>query len=106
MAKTLDEALSQLFGTNFRTEGITTDPSDTTSVLTYDQLVEQIKAAYQNAKTSAQQGNWADYGRYLEQLEQCINQLDTADSATEQNDAAASSPDTAEAQSTASTEIM
>ncbi|MGM9526175.1 MAG: UPF0182 family protein [Peptococcaceae bacterium] len=79
MAKTLDEALSQLFGTDFRTEGITTEPSagsDDTNVLTYDEVVEQIKAAYQNAKTSAQNGNWADYGRYLDQLEQAISQLD------------------------------
>lgn len=79
MAKTLDEALSLLFGTDFRTEGITTEPSagsDNTTVLTYDEVVEQIKAAYQNAKTSAQNGNWADYGRYLDQLEQAISQLD------------------------------
>lgn len=79
MAKTLDEALSQLFGTDFRTEGITTEPSagrDDSTVLTYDEVVEQIKAAYQNAKTSAQNGNWADYGRYLDQLEQAISQLD------------------------------
>ena len=104
MAKTLDEALSQLFGTNFRTEGITTEPSDTASILTYRQVVEQIKAAYQNAKTSAQQGNWADYGRYLDQLEQFINQLDAADSTTQNNGAAVSSPDTAEEQSAANTE--
>lgn len=38
-------------------------------------MVEQVKAAYQNAKTAAQQGNWADYGRYLDQLEEAINQL-------------------------------
>lgn len=79
MAKTLDEALSLLFGTDFRTEGIPTEPSagsDNTTVLTYDEVVEQIKAAYQNAKTSAQNGNWADYGRYLDQLEQAISQLD------------------------------
>ena len=79
MAKTLDEALSLLFGTDFRTEGITTETSagsDNTTVLTYDEVVEQIKAAYQNAKTSAQNGNWADYGRYLDQLEQAISQLD------------------------------
>lgn len=106
MAKTLDEALSQLFGTNFRTEGITTEPSDTTSILTYRQVVEQIKAAYQNAKTSAQQGNWADYGRYLDHLEQFINQLDAADSTTQDNGAAVSSPDIAEEQSAANTETM
>ena len=44
--------------------------------LTYSEAVEQIKAAYQNAKLAAQNGNWADYGRYLEQLEQAISQLE------------------------------
>lgn len=83
MEKTLDEALSKLFGTDFRTEGaVPSTPdgdNDTTStggLLTYNEVVEQIKAAYQNAKRSAQNGNWADYGRYLEQLEQAISQLD------------------------------
>lgn len=89
MEKTLDEALSKLFGTDFRTEGaVPSTPdsdNDTTStggVLTYNEVVEQIKAAYQNAKRSAQNGNWADYGRYLEQLEQAISQLDKSGTST------------------------
>lgn len=57
MAKTLDEALSQIFGTNFQTEGAAIeDEAGDTSILTYDQLIQQLKAAYQNAKTSAQTG--------------------------------------------------
>ena len=76
MAKTLDDALSQIFGTDFRTEGTTVEqPDGSSSILTYNEVVEQVKAAYQNAKTAAQQGNWADYGRYLDQLEEAINQL-------------------------------
>lgn len=83
MAKTLDEALSQIFGTNFQTEGAAIeDEAGDTSILTYDQLIQQLKAAYQNAKTSAQAGNWAAYGSYLEQLEQSINQLDRSSTAT------------------------
>lgn len=83
MAKTLDEALSQIFGTNFQTEGAAIeDEAGDTSILTYDQLIQQLKAAYQNAKTSAQTGNWAAYGSYLEQLEQSINQLDRSSTAT------------------------
>lgn len=84
MAKTLDDALSQLFGTNFRTEGVTVEESGNTSILTYDEVVEQLKAAYQNAKMSAQQGDWAEYGRYLEQLEEAINQLDKTSTTTNQ----------------------
>ena len=80
MAKTLDDALSQIFGTDFRTEGTTVEqPDGSSSILTYNEVVEQVKAAYQNAKTAAQQGNWADYGRYLDQLEEAINQLGKTD---------------------------
>lgn len=96
MAKTLDEALSQIFGTNFQTEGAAIeDEAGDTSILTYDQLIQQLKAAYQNAKTSAQAGNWAAYGSYLEQLEQSINQLDRSSTATtaENNDSTTESSD-------------
>lgn len=89
MEKTLDEALSKLFGTDFQTEGVApstpdgdNDTPSSSDVLTYDEVVEQIKAAYQNAKLSAQNGNWADYGRYLEQLEQAISQLDKSGTST------------------------
>ena len=81
-----------LFGTDFRTEGVTesrpgdeTDSPSSSTIMTYDEVVEQIKAAYQNAKTSAQNGNWADYGRYLDQLEQAISQLDKAGSSSSDN---------------------
>ncbi|MBQ2449559.1 MAG: UPF0182 family protein [Peptococcaceae bacterium] len=90
MEKTLDDALSKLFGTDFRTEGVTestpdegNDTPSSSTVMGYDEVVEQIKAAYQNAKTSAQNGNWADYGHYLEQLEKAISQLDKAGASSE-----------------------
>ena len=90
MEKTLDDALSKLFGTDFRTEGVTesapdeeNDTPSSSTVMGYDEVVEQIKAAYQNAKTSAQNGNWADYGHYLEQLEKAISQLDKAGTSSE-----------------------
>lgn len=83
MARTLDDALSQLFGTDFQTEGVTDSSkpdSDTSGILTYSEVIEQVKAAYQSAKEAAQQGNWADYGRYLNQLEESINQLEKSNS--------------------------
>ena len=92
MEKTLDDALSKLFGTDFRTEGVTestpdeeNDTPSSSTVMGYDEVVEQIKAAYQSAKTSAQNGNWADYGHYLEQLEKAISQLDKAGASSEDN---------------------
>jgi uncharacterized membrane protein (UPF0182 family) len=93
MAKTLDEALSQLFGTNFESAGpgdtpSTSNPAENDSTVTYDEAVQQIKTAYQNAKLSAQQGNWADYGKYMDALEKAINQLGKTSSTSEStNDA-------------------
>ena len=98
MEKTLDDALSKLFGTDFRTEGVTesapdeeNDTPSSSTVMGYDEVVEQIKAAYQNAKTSAQNGNWADYGHYLEQLEKAISQLDKAGTSSEDSSESADS---------------
>ena len=94
MAKTLDEALSQLFGTDFESTGPGSAPSGSEpsggndTAASYNEIVQQIKAAYQNAKMSAQQGEWADYGAYMDELEKAINQLgkttstDTADDNT------------------------
>ena len=101
MEKTLDEALSKLFGTDFRTEGVTESKPESgnegssSSLPTYAEVVEEIKAAYQNAKTSAQNGNWADYGRYLEQLEQAISQLDkTGTNTADRSETESSTTDT------------
>ncbi len=97
MERTLDDALSKLFGTDFRTEGViessdSGDGSTSSDLPSYSEVVDEIKAAYQNAKKSAQSGNWADYGHYLNQLEQAINQLDKSDASstdkTEKSDAA------------------
>lgn len=76
MAKTLDEALSQLFGTDFESTGPGTgNESVSSGNITYEDAVKQIKSAYQNAKMSAQQGEWAQYGAYMDELEKAINQL-------------------------------
>lgn len=75
MARTLDDALSQLFGTDFRTEGVTVEDEGNSSFLTYDEIIEELKAAYQNAKTAQQEGDWSSYGLYMDQLEQAIGKL-------------------------------
>ena len=98
MAKTLDEALSQLFGTDFESEGpgsapSTSTPSGNDSTITYNEVVEQIKSAYQNAKLSAQQGNWADYGAYMDELEKAINRLGKTSAATDITESNSVNPD-------------
>ena len=82
MAKTLDEALSKLFGTEFHSQENAPGPEDGPSDMpTMDEVIKSLKAAYQNAKMSAQEGNWADYGKYLDELEKEINKLDSSGSA-------------------------
>lgn len=74
MEKTLDEALYKLF-VDGQTVGdglIATDSS-----FSYEMIVKQIKDSLNNAKQSSQAGNWADYGKYITQLESLINQLET-----------------------------
>ncbi len=77
MARTLDEALTELFG-SFESEASPGEPTSPPEGLTYNDVAQQLKAAYQSAKQAAQQGNWAEYGVYLDELEQLINQLDNA----------------------------
>lgn len=88
MAETLDEALNELFGAEFRTEGIST-PSSVAGEFTDAEIVRYIKESLANAKSASQNGNWAAYGNYLQQLEDFVNRLDSGD------EQAATEPETA-----------
>ena len=89
MANTLEEALAEIFGTdivypsNVTPEDPSTDnsSSDATVVIdgdsvSYTALVQQIKDAMENAKSSSQTGDWSAYGNYFKDLENKIDQLD------------------------------
>lgn len=89
MANTLEEALAEIFGTdivypsNVTPEDPSTDNSsgDATVVVdgdsvSYTALVQQIKDAMKNAKSSSQTGDWSAYGNYFKDLEDKIDQLD------------------------------
>ena len=71
----------------------TSTPSGNDSTITYNEVVEQIKSAYQNAKLSAQQGNWADYGAYMDELEKAINRLGKTSAATDITESDSVNPD-------------
>lgn len=43
--------------------------------LTQTELIQKAVTAYDNAQAAMQQGDWAAYGRYLDELESALNQL-------------------------------
>ena len=84
MATSLDEAFNQLFGDRPADVPETTEQApqtDTTdapsSALTNEvrALAESALDAYQNAQNALREGNWADYGRYQQELESVLRQL-------------------------------
>jgi hypothetical protein len=70
MTETLEQALAGIFG------GVLAEQGQPT-VLTGDLagLVQSALKTYQNAETAARQGNWADYGRYQQELKAILQQL-------------------------------
>jgi len=73
---TLAEALDTLFGdgTGNTGGGDGGDGGDGTE-LTQAQIVAAAVAAYENAQAAAQAGDWANYGKYMDQLESYLTQL-------------------------------
>ena len=49
--------------------------SDVPEAMTQAELIAKAQEAFTNAQEAQQQGNWAAYGPYLEQLEDYLNQL-------------------------------
>ena len=43
--------------------------------MTQAELIAKAQEAFNKAQEAQQQGNWAAYGTYLEQLEDYLNQL-------------------------------
>jgi uncharacterized membrane protein (UPF0182 family) len=49
--------------------------SDVPEAMTQAELIAKAQEAFKNAQEAQQQGNWAAYGTYLDQLEDYLNQL-------------------------------
>jgi uncharacterized membrane protein (UPF0182 family) len=49
--------------------------SDVPEAMTQAELIAKAQEAFTNAQEAQQQGNWAAYGTYLDQLEDYLNQL-------------------------------
>ena len=88
MARTLDEALNQIFGANITYPGEDDSGSEVVidgENIAYDELVAQINEALAQAKSSSQAGNWSAYGDYLKELEDKLDMLDNYTGTIKQN---------------------
>jgi len=74
---TLAEALDTLFGDGTgNTDGGTDNGTDGNGAgLTQAQIIAAAVTAYENAQAAAQAGDWANYGKYMDQLESYLTQL-------------------------------
>ena len=74
--ETLTEALASLFGESTAPPaGTTQDPVDDPSELTNTELIALANEAFTNAQAAMQSGDWAGYGKYLDQLENYLTLL-------------------------------
>ncbi|RKD28757.1 UPF0182 family protein [Thermohalobacter berrensis] len=78
MERTLDEALSKIFGRVEREEnedGIIDDVDDDITDENIRDIIIRANEIFERARKASQQGNWAEYGEYLNQLENILNRL-------------------------------
>ncbi len=88
--ETLEECLVSLFGEeaadsiDASDESVTQEPSgdggqtetgQPSEELSQTELIQNAVTAYDNAQAAIQSGDWAGYGRYMEELEQILNEL-------------------------------
>ncbi|MDJ0590963.1 MAG: UPF0182 family protein [Pleurocapsa sp. MO_226.B13] len=71
MRPTLEEALNALF----ENEASIQTPQPSTPIDANDNLIQQAAEALERAETAQREGNWAEYGRYQQQLKEIIQQL-------------------------------
>jgi uncharacterized protein len=71
MAETLDRALAAVFD-----DRQPATPPSTVAAPPQSSLVKSALDIYQKADAAARQGNWADYGRYQQELKQILQRLD------------------------------
>ena len=83
---TLTEALKSLFGEipGYTDGSGAVAPSDDSGedvgTATQEELIRRAQAAYDNAQSALKAGDWAQYGKYMEELEQVLNALSGANS--------------------------
>ena len=73
MRPNLEEALAALFQPQALPQEAQPQPSS--PIDTDSTLIQQAAEAFERAETAQREGNWAEYGRYQQQLKQIIQQL-------------------------------
>jgi uncharacterized membrane protein (UPF0182 family) len=73
MEPSLDEAIAAIFGSP--DPSAPRDPGTATGIPVPPALVEDALTAYQNAQNALQQGDWASYGRYQQELGDLLERL-------------------------------
>ena len=84
MEDTLQLALERLFG---KDTSVPKDPIEESPGVenpneldqTIKELIQRAAKAYDNAKSASQAGNWAEYGRYINELESILSRLQVED---------------------------
>ncbi|MGN0658435.1 MAG: UPF0182 family protein [Emergencia sp.] len=74
---TLSEALNSLFGDGAAEEetGTGTEGTGEGGAVTKSDLIQKAVKAYDNAQEALKSGDWSGYGKYMEELEEALNQL-------------------------------
>ena len=77
---TLAEALNSLFGEGSAKEspgsdGAGTNKGDSDAALSQTEIIKKAQEAFDNAQAAQQDGDWAEYGEYLKELDKYLNML-------------------------------
>ncbi len=79
---TLAEALDKLFGEgsgdNYSGADNTTsdDSGKKSETLTQSEVIQKAQKAYEDAQSAMKKGDWAEYGKHMEELEKYLNKLE------------------------------
>ena len=71
---TLGDALNQLFGDAGGAD-TSDDGGEDAGAKTQADYIKDAQQAYDNAQEALKEGDWAAYGRYMQQLEESLNKL-------------------------------
>jgi hypothetical protein len=81
MRPTLEESLQAILETEERTslkEETPSQPSQPSALTETDyQLIQEASIIFNKAQSAIRQGNWEEYGRYQQQLQEIFQQLES-----------------------------
>ena len=73
MEESLEQALAAIFG-----EKKSQQPTPVTKTEVPSSLAKSALETYRKAQQAAKEGNWADFGRYQQELEKILQQMNSA----------------------------